>query len=596
MNKLLIHNQKTVLLDGHIFDVAEQFVFAPNIDTPDVDHYITNELEEGGDLRKKIFSTDIVFIKIALSENYLEYLGLRVAYHIRLSKSLAEKANLPIVLIGEESHDFLSRTTDLADILFTKGVYLIRDDKDAFEDCVKLFASGKIHPLVDEEAFLLKIRVAPPANYQTHHSITNEWSILRWADMASNINNEEREKLRENIKTTQTLYFKYLEAKSTAGETRQNFKQEKKKEVLAIPLSVKKNEKIYYIDDEQGKGWGTLFEKFIFKEHTAAGRFAYCDHFPKGETRANFLKRLKEKAAELIGQGYNVFIVDLRLCDADFENKQELCGFELIREIKRLNKGIQIVIFTASKKAENVNIAAELSVDRYVLKESPEHVMTRKDSYDLFKDFSKHVRDAINQSFLSAFYEQLQNIKGTTFFANATGANKKEFRASIVSNNGIPDKIFALTEGHNSLFLAEALLNAFKLIEKLTEIYFPGTTAYENANGVLVDIVRQTGTRLYADLEMVEGNFYFQTKTKQTIVDIKSNSAPLKDVTTLFKILAVLKLRYGIVDDKLKKLIELRYLRSNLAAHDTGNVNTEQRTISREDVLFLTDLLAEILV
>jgi DNA-binding NarL/FixJ family response regulator len=604
MNKLLVHNQKTILLEGLLFDKTEQFLFVPNLDTPDVDHYITAELEKG-DLGDKIQKADVLFIKVALSENYLEYLGLRLAYHIRLSLHLGDKSKMPIIFVGQESYQFLALTADLADILFTKGVYLMEDYKASYESYLKMLGEEKIMPLDDPTVFVNKIRVLPPANYQTHHSIANEWSILRWADMAANIPEDEREKLRDHIKTTQTLYFKYLEAKSTGSEKRQSFPSSgKKKEQLYIPNDGKINAKIYYIDDEQDKGWGTLFNKFIFKEYTEAGRFGYFNDFPKSEERAELSKRLKEKVAALIAEGYNVFIIDLRLCDADFENKEELCGFELIREIKKINKGVQMVIFTASRKAENVNKAAEMSVNRYVLKESPENVLTRKESYALFVDFARQVKDAISKSFLAAFYQKIQQIKQTTLFNSETNVDKKDFRGSIVSKDGIPDKIFALTEQHTSLFLGEALLNAFKLLEKLPRFYFVGSGSVEDKGGNLIDVIADNGTQRSAKFEFKYGVFPFQTKQIATVTDIefkevrfsREEAKMSRDTESLTKMIAVLKFRFGLDNARLKKIIELRYLRSNLAAHDTGNVNTKIREIELDDVLFMVDLLAEVLI
>ena len=69
-----------------------------------------------------------------------------------------------------------------------------------------------------------------------------------------------------------------------------------------------------------------------------------------------------------------------------------------------------------------------------------------------------------------------------------------------------------------------------------------------------------------------------------------------RDTESLTKMIAVLKFRFGLDNARLKKIIELRYLRSNLAAHDTGNVNTKIREIELDDVLFMVDLLAEVLI
>lgn len=603
MRKLLVHSQNTILAEGLTFNKTEQFVFDPDFNAFDVDHYIHTQLIFG-DLGEKIKESDVLFIKVALSNNYLEYLGIRLAYHIRLTPELGEKSSLPIVFIAEESYQFLGLTSELSEILFTGGIYLVKDNKESFEKYERLFAEGRVVRLKDQGDFISKIRVLPPANYQTHHSIANEWSILRWADMASNVPNDEREKLRDHIKTTQTLYFKYLEAKSTGGELRQSFKREEKKEQLIIPNDRKAKAKIYYIDDEEDKGWGLLFSNFIFEDYSKTGQFAYFNDFPKGEKRNILLKRLTEKVTKLIDEGYNIFIIDLRLCDDDFENKQELCGFELIREIKKINGGVQVVIFTASKKAENVNKATELGVNRYVLKESPENVLTRKESYALFLDFARQVRDAISKSFLASFYEKIQQIKQTTLFISETSDDKKDFRASIVSKDGVPDKIFALTEGHTSLFLGEALLNAFKLLEKLCDYYYIGSGSVHDKSGKLIDVIIDTGRQRSAEFEFISGIFPFQTKQAPTITDIEfkkvnllrpTGASPGRDNESLTKMMAVLKFRFGLDEIRLKKLIELRYLRSNLAAHDTGNVNTADRQIQLDDVVFMVDLLTEVL-
>ena len=103
MKKLLIHNQNTFLADGMIFSNREQFVFDPDFDVIDVDHYITNQLLSG-DLKDKLKQADVV--KVALTNNYLEHMGIRLAYHLRLTESLRDKAAIPIIFLAEESYKF----------------------------------------------------------------------------------------------------------------------------------------------------------------------------------------------------------------------------------------------------------------------------------------------------------------------------------------------------------------------------------------------------------------------------------------------------------------------------------------------------------
>ena len=49
----------------------------------------------------------------------------------------------------------------------------------------KLFITGKLHPLRNFNNLISRISINPPSNYNFRHSIANEWSILRWSDMTT---------------------------------------------------------------------------------------------------------------------------------------------------------------------------------------------------------------------------------------------------------------------------------------------------------------------------------------------------------------------------------------------------------------------------
>ncbi|MBK8644242.1 MAG: hypothetical protein IPN15_19160 [Saprospiraceae bacterium] len=48
---------------------------------------------------------------------------------------------------------------------------------------MKWFADGRIKPLDDFSLFVNSISINPPANYQSHHSIANEWALVRYFSM-----------------------------------------------------------------------------------------------------------------------------------------------------------------------------------------------------------------------------------------------------------------------------------------------------------------------------------------------------------------------------------------------------------------------------
>jgi hypothetical protein len=161
MNKLLIHNNNTSFSNVEIFPLNEQFVFDVDFDK-DVDIYINDNLTEGI-LKQKIENCDVVFIKVSLSGNYLEYLGLRLAYHIRLTKAILEKTKIPIIIIAEESFQFLGLTYPEPSIFFTNGIYLMKESLRDYLKYLKWIDEGVIRPLNDFGHFVNTLSVSPPA-------------------------------------------------------------------------------------------------------------------------------------------------------------------------------------------------------------------------------------------------------------------------------------------------------------------------------------------------------------------------------------------------------------------------------------------------
>ena len=209
MKKLLIHNNNTSFNKTELFNLSEQFVFDVDFDK-DVDFYI-NENLTNGTLKERLENCEIVFIKLSLSNNYLEFLGLRLAYHIRLTKSLGKNTCLPIVFIAEESFQFIGLNYYQPSLLFTTGIYFMNESLVDFENILCSFKGGKLKSLVDYSAFINSISIKPPSNYLSHHSIANEWSILRWAKAMSVNNDNDISNIESKIGAS--LYFKFLNAK-----------------------------------------------------------------------------------------------------------------------------------------------------------------------------------------------------------------------------------------------------------------------------------------------------------------------------------------------------------------------------------------------
>lgn len=391
MNKLLIHNQNTVLIENQYFTKEEQFYFDVDSDLSDIDIYIHEQLTTG-DLRKKIELAEIIFIKVALTQNYLEYAGIRLAYHIRLTKDLKDKALLPIVFVSEETYEFLGLTCEIPQILFSSGIYLMRDNKVDYRKHLDMFKSSKVRPLNDKETFVSKLKIIPSSNHTSHHSIANEWSLLRWSELLSIELNEPLTSVKQNVESS--LYYKYLLALNPIEEKNQ------------LTFSkIDSIDKILYIDDEWNKGWKLVLNQLLIK--SGASNFKTLEYSFKDSKPEDTIAACK---AEINSFDPNVVILDLRLCDQDFTIKKtdSLTGYILLDFIKKLNPGIQVIIFSASNKVWNLIELQKAEADDFILKDSPETSKTSESISNLINALNK----ASQRTFLKELIQKCNIIDG----------------------------------------------------------------------------------------------------------------------------------------------------------------------------------------
>lgn len=203
MKPLLIHNDNTYLLKTFQDNEWNIEKFLPSLQSDidiQIDYFITN----------KIASKEIsaLFIKISLSSNYLELLGLRLGLHLRLSFRHPHLQELPIIFLCEDSLDELCRIYTYPEILFRQGVYITSEKFTNVQSIFELISIGNLTGCDSIESFINRLNILPPANYLSHHSISNEWSILRWAKVLDIPDgNSLLQEVRNNIESL--LYYKF---------------------------------------------------------------------------------------------------------------------------------------------------------------------------------------------------------------------------------------------------------------------------------------------------------------------------------------------------------------------------------------------------
>lgn len=609
MNKLLIHNNNTSFNRANIFSIAEQFVFDIENDK-DVDLYIDDNLSRGV-LKQKIESADIIFIKIALSENYLEYLGLRLAYHIRLTKTLGAKTNIPIIFIAEESLQFLGLTYAEPTILFTKGIYLIKEKLENYFKVIKWFDEGNLNECDDRIRFINTININPPANYQSHHSIANEWALTRYFDVfEKDDENEVYTALKKkilNLDYLKTLHYKYTEAKAS----RQKFKKPSFNPII----NGIENTQIGIIDDEINKGWLTFYDYLFCRSQ--AKSLAFYD-FKKYESKNELILRLKNWLLQVIDSNYpiDLFIIDLRLHDDDFGEVDfdNITGIQIIKFIKKKNPGIQIVISTASNKVWNYQKCLEYGVTNYAIKESPETFNSREETKSALIHFKNQITNASGKIFLALLFRNIKTIKEENIFVNLE--NEKEFQKIIFNKNGLLDQIFNLIslDLTSETILNQVLLLSFQILELYCDLHTVGSFGSNKKakqssgfiwlkNGKQQDIFISKPPEVMSLFELKKGTFDFQTDIdreqpssikKYEKLTLYINKPTGTEASTLIKLIAVLHYRESLPIEEIDRLMMLRFYRSNVSAHLTGEVDLTKFKIKQDDISFFISIFNKI--
>ncbi len=343
MNILKIYNKYTEIdyVDGQILEFDMEGY-------SNVDYYISKEI-----LPKINLDIQCVLIEISLSDELLDFFGLRLAYHIRLSKTLGIQQFMPIVFISDFDGCQINKwdNANLANIIFTSQIFMSLNKSNDILKVIEVILEDKndLNSKNLEKEFLTKIHIDAPEN---RHSIANEWSIYLWSKFLK-INNS------SNISTTidhmsPMLYFKYLINKYDMSEINQDINEIEEK---YVEITTNENVDILYIDDEWQKGWGEIFSQLVNKNISL--KYDLGIDFKKmnqNEIITMCIDQIKKYDPILI-------ILDLRLYKEDENNNDinSITGIQILKEIPKINPGIQTIIWSATGDSQILNLINKIS-------------------------------------------------------------------------------------------------------------------------------------------------------------------------------------------------------------------------------------------
>lgn len=342
-------------------------------------------------------------------------LPFQIAYHIRLSiNELKYKSLIPILFVSTTTLNSIVLKASLwSHILSTKGVYF-----SSISDFEKIKLELSVVEEITSEEYKSEfwdiIKVLP-GEVMGRHSLANVWGAYSM-DKAANTNI-----LRFNSdfqSRSGELYFKYVSAIN-------NLKTLNIKTVGYINLSPScpidaKNRKILLIDDEADKGWESVLRK-IFSTNLP-------DDFVVINEKVKDYDKFTPKSKSIIeNEHFDLYLIDLRLGGLEEDGilkPDDFSGMKVLRKIKSINPGNQVIIFTASNKVWNLKALLDAGADGYYMKESPEFAFTNEFSVQNYLRFKDDVQRCFDRSYLKSVYLDIQDIKvyinkiGSTDFKN----------------------------------------------------------------------------------------------------------------------------------------------------------------------------------
>lgn len=453
---------------------------------------------------------DRIYIPLCFGNSLSDYMGLRLAMHIRLTSTPNQKT--PIFLYGVATYEEMKQNYCF-DILKTSSVRLIGCDNESF------FASIRSEmPECDLAKEIKFIHLDLPSNIGSH-SLANQWgaSVL---GRAANVEYDISAEVQEAMKS---LYFKnaLFQTSLTEGD---EVTLSKKAESIES-----KGRRILLIDDEADRGWAQIIHS-LFEN-------AYVDivknKIPNFEALPDqYIKRIQEDF-------YDLYLLDLRLLgerEESIVNTDKFSGMDVLDAIKEINPGNQVIIMTASNKAWNMKKLMKKQANGYYIKEAPELSLPfefSKENYSLFKiDVEAAFQNVYKRDLWAMRFELISYI--------ADSSIDDELKDELQSQLDVYEQFLLNATNKNNLSLV--FLTLFQVFDTIKRYYskemlFTSMSIPDNIR----DIVNEKGSSRMSDSEFKElinvnkaRNNFIHKLNKKCGVDHKS----VNGLKTLFKVVS----------------------------------------------------------
>jgi len=397
--------------------------------------------------KDRLLCAERLIIPVRLGNEDAEHMGLYIGLHIRLTKELEAIRFLPVLFVSKQSkEEILSNQINTLKeksglLLFTKGSYLV--SASSLDEYITKPLSN-----LDEQVLLEK--VIPSLNIQNTqdpgHQLANDWGAFRLAKFAG---------YTLKLRKPSSLYFKFKDSFTNneivpnANNTIGGFKE---------------SCNALLIDDNASSGWSETLEHILRSKIVNPGKPVSFEVITLSDDALRY--------ADYIN--YDVVFLDLRLLKEEDKSNQintidDFTGTTVLKLIKEINPGIQVVIFTASNKVWNIEKLLELGANGYYIKESPEYILSTRFSKDNYDEFIKTIQTCLLRKPLKQIYIISQNIKSIITTLVRTKKIDKSFGKSVQQYIELANKIIDAARTENDYAMGYLVL--FKCIELINDNY-----------------------------------------------------------------------------------------------------------------------------
>lgn len=361
---------------------------------------IPNDLDRLSDFEISEPEEDKVYlIEVSPNKpNNLKYHGVEIFLKSYFKSLTSGVEKIRFILCGFEDELSFFKYCELSQVLKLPNVSYLQINASFNENLLKI-ESDAIQKIAKSLALqgIRNINIRRPLSYKTNHSIINEWSIFRWSQILC-IEQNLPEYIKHEINNS--LFFRYL---MTINEIKETDK------ISNSNLSSGISSSVLLIDDEEEKGWQSFFK-------TLLGNNVKFDSIGKNFKSESIQEGVIEEAKRKILQSHpfpDIVILDLRLHDHDYTNgikPSDLTGIKILQEIKNINKGIQVIVFSATNKATNLQYALDVGADGFIMKESPEDSKDSNYSKESVNQIISILKTSSKRSFLKDIWEKISTL------------------------------------------------------------------------------------------------------------------------------------------------------------------------------------------